>query len=81
MLAVTAIPKSYHDLELTKAELQGCAFCGFEHFDPETETLNEFDACPTCAQQLGHFEVRVCRHCGELYPADGECSCGSRRAA
>lgn len=75
MPTTTAIPKSTRDRELTRAQLQGCAFCGFERFDPATETLNFLDACPTCARQLGYVEVRVCKTCGELYPADDECPC------
>jgi hypothetical protein len=75
MAAPTAMPKSVLDQKRTRAELQGCAFCGFDHFDPATETLNCLDACPTCTRQLGYVEVRVCRTCGELYPADDECPC------
>ncbi len=71
----TAIPKSTLNRDLTRTQLRGCAFCGFENYDPHTETLNAIDACPTCARQLGYVEVRVCKTCGELYPADDECPC------
>jgi hypothetical protein len=75
MAEPTAIPQSTLNAELTTTQLQGCAFCGFDNYDPHTETLNAIDACPTCARQLGFVEVKVCPVCGELYPTDDECHC------
>jgi hypothetical protein len=71
----TVMPRAVLDRELTRSELRGCAMCGFENWDPATEKLNGLDLCPSCAGHYGYVEVRVCRTCGELYPADDECPC------
>ena len=75
MAAFTVMPKSVLNRDLTSTELQGCAVCGFEHYDPSVELLDAFNACPTCARQLGHVEVQVCSSCGELHSADDVCPC------
>lgn len=66
------IPKSILDRNLTRRELRGCAFCSFDSFDPTNESLNAMGICPTCAGQRGLVEVRICRHCGELFPIGDE---------